>query len=87
MITLQLRARVNGRQVEVKGRASVADRQVVEARERGEVQVVGSYLWLSMAEIEFIGPDGQRLKPEVLKGARLLRVSGLECTLSPLPEG
>ena len=34
MITLQLRARVNGRQVEVKGRASVADRQVVEARER-----------------------------------------------------
>ena len=86
MITLQLRAQVNGRQVELKGQASLADRQVVQARERGEVQVVGSYLWLSMGEIAFIGPDGQRLKPEVLKGVRLLRVSGLECTLSPLPE-
>ncbi|MBI2505026.1 MAG: hypothetical protein HYW07_17545 [Candidatus Latescibacteria bacterium] len=87
MITLHLSAQVNGHQVEVKGRASVADRQVVEARERGEVQVVGSYLWLSMAEIEFIGPDGQRLQPTGLKGVRLLRVSDLECTLKPLPEG
>ena len=89
MISVSLSTQVNGQQLELKGWASLAGSELTEALGRGEVQIAGSYLWLSLPEIEFFGPLGQRIRPDagVLEGVRMLVVSDLEGTLKPLPEG
>lgn len=89
MISVYLSTQVNGQQLELKGWASLAGSELTEALRRGEVQIPGSYLWLSLPEIEFFGPQGRRIRPEagVLEGVRMLVVTGLECTLKPLPQG
>jgi hypothetical protein len=89
MIDVRLSTRIEGRELVMVGNASLATPQVTEALSRGELQVAGSYLWLSLEDVQFFGTNGQRIRPEprLLEQARLLLVSGLECTLKPLPEG
>ena len=89
MINMRLSIQIEGRDLEIAGWASLADPQTTEALGRGDLQVAGSYLWLSPVDITFYGPQGRRIRPVggVLGGSRLLLVGGLECTLKPLPEG
>lgn len=89
MIDVRLSTRIEGRGLVMVGNASLATPQVTEALGRGKLQVAGSYLWLSLEDVQFFGDNGQRIRPEarVREQARLLLVSGLECTLKPLPEG
>ena len=89
MIDVRLSTRIEGRELVMVGNASLATPQVTEALGRGELQVAGSYLWLSLEDVQFFGDHGRRIWPEARgrEQARLLLVSGLECTLKPLPEG
>lgn len=89
MMRLYLDTQVGGQQLRMKGWVYPVAPEVSAPIERGEAQAAGSCLGLYLPDIQFFGQNGRRIQPGagVLEGTRMLLVSGLECTLQPLPEG
>ncbi len=90
MMRLYLDTQVKGQRLQVDAWVEVDDGRLATAMGRGEPPYT-SMVWLDLSEIRVFAFGGKpvRLKDhlELDSTDLVLRLSGLECTLQPLPEG